>query len=152
MDYKPITLASEEEEALIARRLMAWLNTYPELPHNINTGFILYEQLANDVPGMAMSTIQGANITKRYITGGHEAEYQFKLVYRIKPGTSNGARLDADEMLKKIGIWAMRHKPYLGEDINGIRVEATSDASVFAAYEDGDEDHQILMKLTYEVL
>ena len=30
-------------------------------------------------------------------------------------------------------------------------MEATTRSSVFAVYENGDEDHQILMKMTYEV-
>ena len=40
----------------------------------------------------------------------------------------------------------------LGEGINALKVEATTRASLFAMYENGDEDHQILMKLTYEVI
>lgn len=47
----------------------------------------------------ALSTIQGTYITRRYILGGYQAEYQFKLIYRIKPGDSIDKRLEADELL-----------------------------------------------------
>lgn len=63
---------------------------------------------------MALSTIQAAYITKKYILGGHEAEYQFKVIYRIKPGTSNDKRLSADEVLNSLGDWAAGQRPDLG--------------------------------------
>lgn len=129
---------------------MVWLNTYPDLPMNID--IIHYEQLPADTECMAMSAIQGAYITNRYITGGHKAEYQFKIIYRLKPGNSDVARLEADAMLDRLADWAMRNKPYLGDGISSARVVANTRSAVFAAYEDGDEDHQILMTLTYEVI
>ena len=100
---------------------------------------------------MALSTIQGTYITRRYILGGYQAEYQFKIIYRIKPGNSNDKRLQADEMLNRFGDWSMTQKPDLGEGINALRVEPTTQSSKFAEYEDGYEDYQILMRLTYEV-
>ena len=33
-----------------------------------------------------------------------------------------------------------------------MRIEATTRSSLFAIYENGDEDHQILMRLIYEVI
>lgn len=147
---KPVILASKTEEDLIVRKLMAWINTFPDYPLNIE--LVQYEQLPDDAPGMAVSSIQGTYITRRYITGGHEAEYQFKIIYRIKPGTSNDKRLAADELLDRIGTWAGEQKPDLGEGIRVVRLEPTTRSAVFAAYENGDEDHQILMKLTYEVI
>lgn len=100
---------------------------------------------------MALSTIQGTYITKRFILGGYQAEYQFKLIYRIKPGESNDKRLEADELLNHFGDWARKNLPDLGDEIRALRVEPTTQSSKFAAYEGGYEDYQILMKLTYEV-
>lgn len=151
-ENKVMPLASKAEEDEIVRKLMAWINTYPDLPDDIYKALIQYEQLPDDTPAMAVSSIQGTYITRRYITGGHQAEYQFKIIYRIKPGTSNDKRLMADEMLDGMGNWAFGQKPNLGEGINVISIEPTTRSSVFAAYENGDEDHQILMKLTYEVI
>ena len=82
---------------------------------------------------------------------GHQAEYQFKIIYRIKPGNSNDKRLSADELLNRFGDWARAESPDLGEGVKPLRIEPTTQSSKFAAYEDGYEDYQILMKLTYEV-
>ena len=84
-------------------------------------------------------------------SGGYQAEYQFKIIYRIKPGSSNDKRLQADEMLNHFGDWARTQHPDLGDGINALKVEPTTQSSKFAAYEDGYEDYQILMRLAYEV-
>lgn len=141
-------LVSSTEEQKISRAVMAWVNTYPGLP----VGIVNYEQLKADAVSMALATIQGAYLLRRYILGGHKAEYQFKIIYRLKPGTSNDARLKADELLNAIGDWAVENPPDLGEGIRVLSVEAPTRGAFFAMYENGDEDHQILMKLTYEVI
>lgn len=135
-------LVAAEEEADISRKMLVWANSYPKKPTDIN-----YEYLAPDAEGMALSTMQGAYITKRYLYGGYRAEYDFKVIYRIK-GTSNDKRLMADELLNSFGDWARMNLPDLNVIV--LRVEPTARASLFAIYENGDEDHQILMKLTYE--
>lgn len=129
---------------------MVWVNKFPGIPTNIANGIIEYESLKADAVCMALSTIQGTYITRRYITGGHQAEYQFKLIYRVKP-KSSAQKLDADEVLDTFGDWAMTQKPDLGDGINVLHIEPTTRSALFAAYDNGDEDHQILMKLTYEV-
>lgn len=149
-ENKPLTFVAQKEEEKISRNVLIWLNTSPYIPETVDT--IRYETLNADATNMAMSTIQGAVITQRYILGGHQAEHQFKIIYRVKPGRSMDARLKADELLDRLGVWASRNKPNLGEDIRVIRVEPTTQSSLFAIYENGDEDHQILMKLTYEVI
>lgn len=141
-------LVTAEEEQRISRSMMAWINTYPELPVSI----VNFEQLKADAPSMALSTIQAAYILRRYITGGHQGEYQFKIIYRLKPGVSNDARLKADELLNAIGDWATQNYPDLGEGIRVKRLEPTTRSSLFAAYENGDEDHQILMHMIYETI
>jgi len=127
--------------------VLIWVNTFSENPVDI----IRYEALTADTEAMALSNIQGTYITQRYILGGHRAEYQFKVIYRIKPGSSNDKRLKADELLNRLGDWACESAPDLGDGIRVVKVEVTAQASLFAMYENGDEDHQILMKLTYEV-
>lgn len=146
MDNRRELVASTEEQR-ISRAMMAWVNTYPNLP----VGIVNFEQLKADASSMALSTIQAAYIVRRYIYGGHRGEYQFKIIYRIKPGASNDARLKADELLDAIGDWAAQNYPDLGEGVRVMRLEATTRSSVFAVYENGDEDHQILMRMIYEV-
>lgn len=138
---------SAAEEYQVSRKLLVWLNTYPEKPVDL----IRFEFLPADTTAMAMSTIQAAYILKKYILGGYKAEYQFKLIYRIKPGNSNDKRLKADELLDAFGDWTIGQRPDIGEGKTVVSVEPTTRSSLFAVYENGDEDHQILMKLTYEV-
>ena len=138
---------SAAEEYQVSRKLLVWLNTYPEKPVDL----IRFEFLPADTTAMAMSTIQAAYILQKYILGGYKAEYQFKLIYRIKPGNSNYKRLKADELLDALGDWTIGQRPDIGEGKTVVSVEPTTRSSLFAVYENGDEDHQILMKLTYEV-
>ena len=138
--------AAEEDQ--VPRKLLVWLNTFPDKPVDI----IRFEFLPEDTAAMALSTIQATYITRRYILGGYQAEYQFKLIYRLKPGNSNDKRLKADEVLNALGDWAASEAlPDIGEGRRVIRIEPTTRSSLFAMYENGDEDHQILMKMEYEV-
>lgn len=151
-DNKPKILVAREEQDKISRNVLVWLNTFPDLPIGID--LIRYEELKDDVVGMALSTIQGTYILQRYILGGYKAEYQFKVIYRLNPGTSMDKRLKADELLDRLGAWARDNKNdlQLGDGIHVLSVEPTTRSSLFAMYENGDEDHQILMNLTYEVI
>ena len=79
---KPRMLATAEEVDKISRSMNVWVNTFPEKPVTM----IKYESLDTAIgeeTAMALSTIQGTYITKQYILGGYQAEYQFKLIYRI---------------------------------------------------------------------
>lgn len=149
---KKRTLVAAEEADKISRSMLVWANTFPDKPVTIvKYEFLDIDEASGDDTAMALSTIQGTYITRQYIIGGYQAEYQFKVIYRIKPGTSNDKRLQADEILNRFGDWARGQKPDLGDGINALRVEPTTQSSKFAAYEDGYEDYQILMRLTYEV-
>ena len=129
-------------------RVLAYLqNTYPNKPVDL----IRFEFLPADTEAMAMSTIQAAYIVRKYILGGYQAEYQFKLIYRVKPGSSMDKRLKADETLNALGDWVNGKRPDIGDGKRVISIEPTTRSSLFAMYENGDEDHQILMKMNYEV-
>ena len=149
---KPRMLVAAEEVDKISRSMSIWVNTFPESPVSlIRYEFLNIDKKTGDETAMALSTIQGTYITKRFILGGYQAEYQFKLIYRIKPGESNDKRLEADELLNHFGDWARKNLPDLGDEIRALRVEPTTQSSKFAAYEGGYEDYQTLMKLTYDV-
>lgn len=147
---KPITLVSASEEQEVGRALLKWLNTYPGKPASVQR--INFEFLADDAPGMMLSTIQAAYKTRQYILGGYEAQYQFKVVYRSQPD-DNDSRLAGDETLNALGVWAEENAGSLFLSPATVRsVKRSSNASLFAVYEDGSRDHQILMTLTYEVI
>lgn len=143
---KTYEMLSSTETESISRALLLWLNKYPDKPMTIN-----YEFLDADSPGMALSTIQGAYKTKSYVRGSYLGQYQFKIIYRTQPGNSNNNRLRADEVLNSLGEWAEKSRPFpiigIGRRVMKITINALS--SVFANYEDGSEDHQILMTLDY---
>lgn len=151
-ENKPVLLVSKTEDDQVSRNMVIWANTFPDLHDDLSGDIsINFEYLVADYPCMALSTIQSTFILKRYILGGYQAEYQFKIIYRIKPGKSIDKRLKADELLDRFGDWARTQRPYIGENMRVLRIEATTRSSMFAVYENGDEDHQILMKMTYEV-
>lgn len=149
-EKQEITFEEKLEEDRIGRSVVAWLNTYPELPHDLANGIIDYEFLAAEVPAMSIATVQGTYVIRRNIIGGYEAEYQFKLIYRINVSNAD-QRLKADEILNRIGEWAKSKTPYLGAGIKEAKFEPVAQSSLFGRYENGDEDHQIFMKLTYKV-
>ena len=143
------TLVSADEEQDIGRKLLVFLNGCPSIP--ASAGRLNFEFLPES-PGIMLSTIQAAFKTRQYITGGYEAQYQFKLVYRTSPD-DNDSRLAADETLNKIGAWAEGNVSAI--DLSPAVVRSllrTSNASLYAVYDDGSRDHQILMTLTYEVI
>lgn len=151
MADKPIEYAPYAEEDSIERGLVVWANTWPDIPDDVPI-INVEPHLAAKVPGMILGTIQAANIIDHYILGGHSGEYQFYLIYRIQPGTSSDKSLKANEALNRFGDWARVNRPALDEGIHVIKVEPTVPAALLNAYDGGDEDHQILMKLTYEVV
>jgi hypothetical protein len=71
----------------------------------------------------------------------------------LKPANDN-ERLEADELLNRLASWAESNpeKPQLEGRAKVISVLRDSSAAMFAAYEDGAQDHQILMNLIYEVI
>lgn len=146
---KPKTQVAAEEADQVSRILLVWINEYPDLPVDL----IDFEYLRPDVTSMSLSLIQGVYKTRQYITGGYEAECQFKLIYRLKP-SGNNQRLSADEVLNGIADWAVSRedKPELGGGRIFRRLVSNTRSALFARYEDGDEDHQILMTMTYEVI
>ena len=101
---------------------------------------------------MALSSVQGAVITKKYICGGYQAEYSFEIHYQIAPpGTSDDTRLKAVEALNKFADWANTQHPDIGEGRRALRVETTAFASYLGATSDKYEDYMVPLKLTYEV-
>lgn len=148
---KQIEYAPYAEEDSIERGLVVWANTWPDIPDDV-TIINVEPHLAADATGMMLTTIQSAYILQHYILGGHKAEYQFSLVYRLKTGASNDKSLKANEALNRFGDWALTQRPDVGEGIRVLKIEPTTRAALLGVYENGDEDHQILMKLTYEVV
>lgn len=147
---KTVTLASSVEKADLDRLVLIWANKCPNIPDNVE--LIKYEYFAAKTVGMALSSVQGAVITKKYICGGYQAEYSFEIHYQIAPpGTSDDTRLKAVEALNKFADWANTQRPDIGEGRRALCVETTAFASYLGATSDKYEDYMVPLKLTYEV-
>ena len=145
---KPRVPVSTDEEASVERQVMSWINTYPDKPGRIELG-----ALADGKTGIAVFADEGgAFFETQYITGGHKAVYPFSVVYRIIPGNSPDTRLKAVELLNRLGSWAMANRPRLSEKLHAVRVEPISRGKFVGVGNCGDEDYEIKIKLTYEVI
>ena len=129
----------------MSRLLLIWLNRWPDKP----VRRIEYEYL-DDEESMALSLVQGAYKSGEYILGGYEATYQFKVVYRLSASTID-RRLSADEKLNALSDWITSSAPpVLGDNITRVKFTVNARSALFGRYDDGTEDHQILMTMTYE--
>lgn len=145
---RPLEFVTAKEEDQISRKLLGWLNTFPEIPLSISR--VDYEFMDAKKESMALSLVQSTYIIERFIDDSYIAEYQFKLIYRVKPHNPD-LRLKADELLDALGDWASSQKPDIGEGLKVREMEQTARSSLFARMEDDWEDHQIFMRMTYEV-
>lgn len=142
-------LVVSREEQAIARTVVAWLNTCPEI--GLGEDAIRYETLDEGSPGWSMHVEPGSRKTRQFITGGYEAQLKLSLWRRIQPGDSGDARLAADEALNALGDWASENGlPALGGGLRAKRVEINERGCAKAAYDNGDEDHRTLLTLIYE--
>lgn len=149
---KPVSYTTPAETDDMTRKVLRWFTRYDGLPKDINGGIIKPEpMLEPGVPGMMLTVIQ-SSIIHRYIVGGHQTEYQFGIIYRIQPGKSMDERLKAIQELNKLGDYAVTTFPDFGDGIVFNKCEVTSQAALFATYDNNDEDYQLLAKLTYEVI
>ena len=151
MENKPRVLIPWEDAEQAARALVSWLNTWTDWPAGVLD--VDYEHLPEDGVGMCVSTIQAAYKTRQYIGGGYAAQYQFKLIYRAQP-SDNDDRLAATELLNRFAAWTEQNpeKPALKAPARVLRIKRDSNAALFATYEDGSADYQILMTMTWEVM
>lgn len=136
------------EQEQVSRGLLSWINQYKNFPVGVKK--VSFEHLEDDKPCMTLSTIQGTYVTKRYLGGDYMAEYQFAIIYRGQP-TTDGDRLRLNEILDAFGDWAARRreKPNIGENKQTMKIVINARASTIGRNDNGDEDCQILMTMTY---
>lgn len=142
-DNKPKELVPVRERAEVARAVCEWLNTFPEIPSRVNFDYL-------GESGIAVSTEQSAYKSRQFIDGSYEAQYLFQVIYRDAP-TSDDARLKMDELLTGVAEWIESSLPALGGRMTAQKAVCTSSPALSARYDDGVEDHQLAVTLTYEV-
>lgn len=104
---------------------------------------------------------QGAVYVSKYISGAFEAQYPFRLMYRVKPG-SDDSKITAGDVLGLIGEWMEGRSitynddsyqvsayPELTDGREITAIERQTTASLFALYDDGTADYQITMVARY---
>ena len=148
LNDSPKRLVADEERAKIDRKVIGWLNSCPERGVNVTAE----GQMALNAFGLGVSSVTSAYVSRAFILGGYQAEYTFTLICRVCPGDSLDKSLQANELLNRIGGWAARNPPDLGNEIRVRKVEPVSLAETYAQYENGDEDHHISIKIIYEVI
>lgn len=129
----------------MTRLVKQWLNTYPDKPCTVD-----YEYTPKEF-GLTMSTVQAAYKTRQYIDGTYEAQYQFVLILRTVTESAD-ERLKATEMLDTFGAWCEGNPPDMGDKMTPKKVICTNNSALFMRYENGVEDYQISITLTYEVI
>jgi len=137
--YVPIS-----ERSKVSRAVCIWLSTCQYVPFER----VEYEYL--EERGMTVSATITSYKTKQYIDGSYQAEFPFSLVYRDRPNNAD-ERMKMDEALMKIAEWAESNDIELCGNMISQKVECTDSATMTARYEDGTEEHQITLKLIYEV-
>ena len=142
-DNAPLIITPEAEQ--IARAVRAWLNTYSEKPVRM-----VDVEYLGDGTSLTISTVQTAYKTRRYITGGYQAQYQFTILYQTIPTTAN-ERLEMDEVLNNYAAWVESTKPELPSNCRFIRCTRNTNAALLGRDANGSEVHQILFTLLYEV-
>ena len=136
-------IAPESEQ--ITRAVRAWLNMYPEKPMRM-----VDVEFLGETSGLALSTVQAAYKTRRYILGGYQAQYQFSILYQMIPTTAN-ERLEADEVLNNYAAWVEQTQPELPQNCRFLRCTRNTNAALLGRDPNGAEVHQILFTLYYEV-
>lgn len=128
--------------------ILDWLADCPALPSGAPLSF---EDLPEDGPGLTVNSSQGAFYARRYITGGYEARYDWRLIYRVQPLDGDEA-LAAIHDLNTVAAWCEQAAvlPVIaGATIR--KIERTSDVAVTAVYEDGTRDYAVSLSITWEV-
>ena len=140
---RPLEITPESEQ--VARAVRTWLNQYPEKPARM-----VDVEYLGETTGLTISTVQAAYKTRRYITGGYQAQYQFSILYQSIPTTAN-ERLEMDEILNNYAAWAEATSPVLPEGCVLLRCTRNTNAALLGRDANGAEVHQILFTLLYEV-
>lgn len=88
----------------IQEAMINLINTFPELPQEVQRDGILFEQMKPKSVCMCLSTVASPYKIKSYINGCYIARYQFRLLLQTMD-TTNEERIESQAILSKIGEW-----------------------------------------------
>ncbi len=133
----------------IQRSLLKWLNTCPHLPNGYK---IKFQEFLPNKSGIAMGSLQSSLIVEEDILGNYQAQYNFQLVHRVYPNSSN-ENLLGEEILDKIGEWIDNAKSF--PSVNGFKItniKRTSNSSILYKTESGICDYNTTFVVEYNNL
>lgn len=126
--------------AILQTVLVTLLNTFPDLPSQIKKDGIFIENLSPQKVSMCLTTLPTGNVKlNSYICGKYRGRYNFGIILQ-KMTTSNAKKIDASDVLGKIGAWIEKKPieqsdgtvyqlisyPYLDENRKIEHIEQTS--------------------------
>lgn len=88
----------------IQQTMITLVNSFPELPSQVQKDGILFEQLKPKKVCMCMSTVSNPYKITTYIDGSYVSRYRFKLVLQTMD-VKDEDRIDSQGILSKIGEW-----------------------------------------------
>lgn len=99
-----MTIVTKTELQDIQEAMINLINTFPELPSEVQRDGILFEQMKAKSVCMGLSTVRNPYKIKNYINGSYISRYQFRLLFQTM-STTNEERIENQSVLSKIGEW-----------------------------------------------
>jgi hypothetical protein len=135
------TPLSVSEQENIASMILDKINSF-ELPVKAE-----YQFLPSNKTGLSVGSMSGAIKEDEDILDNYTGRFPFSIYYRVMPDNSTG-RMDAEKLLTKL---ALSLEEAIYEELEVIKMERTTLASLIGANDNGTRDYQILMELQYFV-
>jgi len=127
----------------IAQALFEYLNTWAEKPAPI-----LFEKFDKEAPSMMFQQLSGTVVLRRYVSGSYIGTFPFAVYIRID-GADTKSKLDATATLCALVEWLNSQPlPDIGENRTATDFDIATPSRA-AVFEDGTEDYQIVLNLTY---
>ena len=150
------------EQQMLAIAVQKLLESFPELPKEIQKSGVAFQRLQPDRLCMGFAPVAGAIKTKEYLDGSYDAQFPFQLIYRTMPSTDS-ERFDRYNLIDKIALWLeggvledaegnsyqLKSYPILSDDREITNIEATTLTTLINRSESGYEDYQGLFRVEY---
>lgn len=146
MADKPLISAGEIRG--IAKALLEWIRTCPDIPSDMK---IAYQYLEDEQPCMSLHTLSGAVKRVVFVDDSYEGYYPFALYLRDSPD-SNNTRIECMDTLDNIAEWIGTQESYpsIGEGKYVYSINQVSNAILTKRFENGFEDYIVTFELIYE--
>lgn len=127
----------------IAEALFEHIRKWEEKPAEVE-----FEEFAKDAPSMMFQQLSGTVVTRQYVNGSYIGAFPFAVYMRID-GSDTKSKLSATKTLCALNKWLKTQPlPDIGEGRRATEFDVATPSRA-AAYEDGTEDYQIVLNLTY---